>query len=369
MDRLEGGGGGGGGRVQPPAAKRARSLGEGATAASPAAAAAAAGADDEDDDGAAEDGGGGGARVGARVREALRRGPTSADVDDYDEDAPEDRVALFLPHTAPINQLLVPRGAPHLVLSCAYDGSVRALDVNAGRSWCWLSGGGGGRRDAGVSALDVLADVAPSAAGGAGVACTAVVGMYDGGLGLLDPRAARLQNVVDEAHGRKVTSVSGAGAHHFVSSSSDSHVLLWDARAMRKPLASVRSEQAVTSTFVSPLATRAVSTCNDNKLRVWALDWSAPARPAMAQTSAIPHNNHTGRWLSAIRAVFVPFDDGVFVSGSMEREVEIYDAAKGARIGALTSEWLTAVPTLNAVHPTRPLILSGTASGRLHLWS
>jgi WD40 repeat protein len=243
---------------------------------------------------------------------------------------------------------------------------VRALDVNKGVSWAWLRVRPG--RDAGVSALDLLAGLTP-ASGGAGVACTAVVGLYDGGLGLLDPRAgAGLTHVVAEAHGRKVTSVSAAGAHHFTSSSSDSFVHVWDARAMKKPLASVRSEQAVTSNFLSPLATRGVSTCNDNKLRVWALDWAAP-RPVVTQTAAIAHNNHTGRWLSAIRAVFDPADEDVFVAGSMEREVEVFSAVTGERLAALTSEWLTAVPTLNAVHPTRRLILSGTASGRLHIWS
>jgi WD40 repeat protein len=69
--------------------------------------------------------------------------------------------------------------------------------------------------------------------------------------------------------------------------------------------------------------------------------------------------------------VFDPSDDGVFVCGNMDRSVEVFDAASGDKLASLSSEWLTAVPTLNAIHPSldRRLILSGTASGRLHLWS
>ena len=367
-------------RSQEPSSKRARLDDSKVSATTSQAARKSSGDDDGGSDGSGDgdagedddDGPGARVRVGARVREAMRRGPTSADADDFDEDTPEDRVALFSPHSAPINQLLVPRGAPHLVVSCSYDGTVRSLDLNKGMSWAWLrssSDGGGRSRDAGVSAIDVLAGSVSPGAGGAGVTGATAVGLYDGGLGLLDTRAGALVNLVAEAHGRKVTSISSAGAHHFTSSSSDSTVCLWDARALRsKPLASASSEQAITSAFVSPSATHAVATCNDNKLRIFALDWTLPAKPSLRQTAAIFHNNHTGRWLSAIRAVFDPADDGVFVCGSMDREVEIYEAS-GRRLAALTSEWLTAVPTLNSVHPTRRIILSGTASGRLHLWT
>ena len=91
----------------------------------------------------------------------------------------------------------------------------------------------------------------------------------------------------------------------------------------------------------------------------------------MTQTAAIYHNQQTGRWLSSIRAIFDPADDGVFVCGSMDREVEVYAAATGERLAALKNDWLTAVPTLNALHPDplRRMLLSATASGRLHLWT
>jgi hypothetical protein len=52
-------------------------------------------------------------RASARACAAAKLGPVSASPGDFDEER-EDRVALFRPHAAPINQLLVPRGAPHL---------------------------------------------------------------------------------------------------------------------------------------------------------------------------------------------------------------------------------------------------------------
>lgn len=145
-----------------------------------------------------------------------------------------------------------------------------------------------------------------------------------------------------------------------------------------------------------------VSTCNDDRLRIWAGGAAAKDPPLRS----IPHNNHTGRWLSNFRtivrlkthgarkridapvttrahAVFVhsvcaplrspqwdPRGDDVVLVGAMgTRQIEFFSATSGKRLHAFGSELLTAVPTINAIHPTLPLVASGTASGRLHLWS
>ena len=52
----------------------------------------------------------------------------------------------------------------------------------------------------------------------------------------------------------------------------------------------------------------------------------------------------------------------------MKRSVDIFSATSGAPAAQLTSEFLTAVPTQNAVHPTLRAIVSGTASGRCYMW-
>jgi hypothetical protein len=59
--------------------------------------------------------------------------------------------------------------------------------------------------------------------------------------------------------------------------------------------------------------------------------------------------------------------DDTFVCGNMKRSVDIFSASGGPP-AQLTSEFLTAVPTQNAVHPTLRAIVSGTASGRCYMW-
>lgn len=86
---------------------------------------------------------------------------------------------------------------------------------------------------------------------------------------------------------------------------------------------------------------------------------------------SIDHNNHTGRWLSCFRTTFDPCNDETMLVGSMDRAVELFHSVSGKRLHAHSSELLTAVPSLNAMHPHHAAswIVSGTASGRMHLWS
>jgi hypothetical protein len=54
--------------------------------------------------------------------------------------------------------------------------------------------------------------------------------------------------------------------------------------------------------------------------------------------------------------------------GNMTRSVDLFSASSGDTIKRLTSDFLTAVPTQNAAHPTLRAIVSGTASGRVYMW-
>lgn len=65
-----------------------------------------------------------------------------------------------------------------------------------------------------------------------------------------------------------------------------------------------------------------------------------------------------------------PASDTVIL-GDMTRKIVLLSARTGTRVKELTSELLTAVPTQNAAHPNPAVraIVSGTASGRLYLWT
>ena len=101
------------------------------------------------------------------------------------------------------------------------------------------------------------------------------------------------------------------------------------------------------------------------------------------------HNNHTGRWLTDFRALFDPHPlsgASELVVGSMDkspRKIEwltLSDKKSKSSGGAeprgvcrLTKrlqddEYLTAVSSLNVLHPQRNAMVSGTGSGRVLLW-
>ena len=68
---------------------------------------------------------------------------------------------------------------------------------------------------------------------------------------------------------------------------------------------------------------------------------------------------------------FDPASEDTVILGDMTRKVVLLSARTGARVRELSSELLTAVPTQNAAHPDPAVraIVSGTASGRLYLWT
>ena len=53
----------------------------------------------------------------------------------------------------------------------------------------------------------------------------------------------------------------------------------------------------------------------------------------------------------------------------MKRGVDLLDDATGVVVDYLQDEeLLTAVPSLNVMHPTQPVIVSATGSGRVVVW-
>lgn len=90
-------------------------------------------------------------------------------------------------------------------------------------------------------------------------------------------------------------------------------------------------------------------------------------------TLSIAHDNHTGRWISAFRTIFDPANDDTIIVGNMKRLLDLYSVSRpdGMPVRQLGNELLTAIPTLNAVHPcpSVDVIVSGTASGRMYLWT
>lgn len=80
-----------------------------------------------------------------------------------------------------------------------------------------------------------------------------------------------------------------------------------------------------------------------------------------------------GRWIQKFKAIWRPFLDSsgqsVFCIGNMKRALDLYSGNDGAQIISLQDAGLTAIPAVNAFHPTIDMIISGNGSGRMCVWN
>ncbi|KDQ11727.1 hypothetical protein BOTBODRAFT_114091, partial [Botryobasidium botryosum FD-172 SS1] len=133
---------------------------------------------------------------------------------------------------------------------------------------------------------------------------------------------------------------------------------------------------SVTSAYWDPSGRRIVSTCYDNRLRLWTLD-----RPTIAASSplatfspraSVRHNCDTGKWVTLFRAHWHPNPDVYphFVVANMDHSINIYSHG-GEALGRLADpQRITAVQAVALSHPTNlARIASGNGSGRCVLWA
>lgn len=281
----------------------------------------------------------------------------------------------FRAHSRPINAV---KALNDVIMTCSYEGNVRLLDVHSGvfrESYVHFPDDDSPRA-AGLAYADISSD-----------SRVLVASSFDGELVVADTRSMTAREgplargrterdcVVIDAHSKKASSVSlHPGGHHVATASHDNTVCVWDLRKLGRgkrgagasPVSTLAHGGGVTSAFFSECGERLVSTCNDDFLRVWHNAPTCKGKPAVS----IKHNNHTGRWLSNFRTVFDPSDSSRIVIGAMQiRHLQAFDSNTGEQVCSVGDELLTAVPTLNAVHPHVPVVVSGTGSGRVHMWS
>lgn len=137
-------------------------------------------------------------------------------------------------------------------------------------------------------------------------------------------------------------------------------------------LASLPHGKSVTSAYWSPVTgNKLLTTCKDNRLRIWNLEAAADfAKPK--PRFQIRHNNNTGRWLTAFKAVWQPGSEERFGYGSMERPrgIDFFSASKGTPVRRLSNPYVQgAISSLHAFHRTKLVLAGGNSSGRVYLWS
>ncbi|KAI9006689.1 WD40-repeat-containing domain protein [Phycomyces nitens] len=164
--------------------------------------------------------------------------------------------------------------------------------------------------------------------------------------------------------------------HLLAVSSNDRTATVWDTRnfSTKKaitPLHELEHGYAVTSAYWSPRGDRLATTSYDDFIRLFTVK-----NDAMSLHSAIPHNNHTGKWVTNFRARWNASPMGQvhqhMAIGNMKHPVNIYSGETGKIIGDLyDSERITAVPAVVQFHPTTTsmAVLCGNGSGRMVCWT
>ncbi|KXZ50254.1 hypothetical protein GPECTOR_17g892 [Gonium pectorale] len=381
---------------------------------------------------------------------------------DGGEDGPaadSDGVLLFSPHGEYVSGLRwLGRDAavgPCRLITAAYDGSLRALDLGGAGTWLQLPAPGD-PREAEFSALDVSPDGrtaylgdplgnldivdlrAPSgpgsgarvaagpgaesgagtgggqrpsgdwASGGSGQRAQLQEGegqpqeMREEGGGKLTAAVAAAVGPVGGLHlcDRKINTLHlepSAGSPLLASSASDGTVCIWDLRRLgaaaqpaggsggakgghhAKALSVLRHGKSCHAAYWAPDGSRRLlSTSYDDTIRIWADPASGPEANGSrhAQSLSIPHNNQTGRWITPFRAVWSAACDAVLV-GNMRRGLDVFSApgpegtqacGAGKLLQTLASDNMTAIPSRACCHPSLPVLVAATSSGRCHVW-
>ncbi|PIK39540.1 putative WD repeat-containing protein 76 [Apostichopus japonicus] len=174
----------------------------------------------------------------------------------------------------------------------------------------------------------------------------------------------------------RTVSVHPLKQQYFITASTDCHIALWDVRKLNsngrsKSVCELPHGKGLNSAFFSPITgSKILSTCADDKLRIYQLEETAEAVADVSLASSRHHNNHTGRWLTKFRAEWHPRCEEIFIVGSMARprQIELFDDKLHLIHTYTSEEWLGSVCSLNTFHPKRDIIAGANSSGRMHVF-
>lgn len=220
---------------------------------------------------------------------------------------------------------------------------------------------------------------------------TAYAGSCRGAFYHIDARMEEPTAEMSRMHREKVSGmqVNPARPELLLSTSNDRGMCLWDARKLHKggELARFKHPRCIFAASFSPnTGAKIVSTCHDNRVRVWrdanALVGECESRPASAPVEIV-HSNNFNRYLSPFVADWDPKDwtDDLFMVGrflgdayrvgtdlgDVERvlhPIDLFSASRAAIVSELFDIAVTTRCPLNRFSPVEDIIVSGTS---LHL--
>ncbi|WIA23508.1 hypothetical protein OEZ85_000248 [Tetradesmus obliquus] len=218
-----------------------------------------------------------------------------------------------------------------------------------------------------------------------------LAGDSDGKVHLLDPRAAggALSSLQLHKPGSKVNAVAvnpAGGASVVLTAGNDHTAKLFDVRKLSSikppasdppPSAAAAAAAAAAAVAASPGSGRGrqiLTTCQDNRLRVWSNLLACDGPPSRE----IVHSHDFNRYLTPFKAEWFPSDPsecriicGRYISedfgGVALHPVDIIDAGSGRLLQQLTDLNLNTITPVNLPHPRLDIIISGS-SRSLYKW-
>jgi len=273
----------------------------------------------------------------------------------------QDGVFCYKPHSRPVNCLQWHPNDQQRLFSASYDGTMRALHCQ--KSVFDEIYANAEEDDNRISGFDFVSND------------VLVASQSDGTMAVIDMRTSSTgAEHVYPVHRRpvKTISVHPAKPDYFITACNDGTVAVWDLRKLspkkNTPLWEFPHSRSVNSAYFSPITGKYIlTTAMDDKLRLYNVDSSMSD---ISLGRAIRHDNHTGRWLTGFRASWHPQRENLFVVGSMARprQIELFDDNLSLVQKFRDDEFLGSVCSLNALHPSRNILVGGNSSGRVHVF-
>ncbi|XP_031742844.1 DNA damage-binding protein CMR1 isoform X2 [Cucumis sativus] len=285
-------------------------------------------------------------------------------------------VYLYHPHSGPISGISIQRHALSKVYTSCYDGFIRLMDVEK-------------------EMFDLVyrnEDTIFSLSQQSNDANCLYFSEGRGGLNIWDKRTGNC-TMEWTLHEDRINSIdfNVGNSNIMATSSSDGTACIWDLRSVsdEKPqtLKTITHKKAIHSAYFSPSG-RFLATTRMMNFSQFHLPSVSPKAPKLGRcsssfddtvgiyggvnfkdTSLIPHDNQTGRWISSFRAIW-GWDDSYIFIGNMKRAVDVISRAYRKRVFVLQSPKISAIPCRFDAHPYDVGTLAGaTSGGQVYMWT
>eukprot|EP00096_Caligus_rogercresseyi_P012708 TRINITY_DN5417_c0_g1_i2.p1 TRINITY_DN5417_c0_g1~~TRINITY_DN5417_c0_g1_i2.p1 ORF type:complete len:466 (+),score=77.99 TRINITY_DN5417_c0_g1_i2:90-1487(+) len=266
-----------------------------------------------------------------------------------------EKLESFRPHEKSVNCMSFDFTHPSRLVTTSYDGSVRQLDLKS-------------------ESLELLYDTEESFTSYHSQmdANQYLITLGKGGyVGIVDTRRSSKRGLSSKIHVFADSSYAKTVSYKnnlLVCGNSKSNCLVYDIRNPKNPSYELLGHTgSVSSAFFNPSSSshEVLSTDYKDMIRLYELSESGnKVHPKWS----FSHNNHTGRWLSTLKAVWHP-NQPYFCLGSMQhpRQVNVFDS-NGDKVRTLSGEILTSTATVVIPHPYANVLASGNSSGKVYIF-